>query len=382
MSEKGEILITMSDGDRARRYYNGIIIDFSGPRKVVSTSLLNGGYREDLKAVFNFNCLAEEMACRIKQESYEKEIAANAEAIGLNPTEVSGLTTAAWMEKAAIEEETFKDITVMAIVTAGIDSNATRIGDPASFYEETGKFVPIEPGTINILLHLSCDLPAGALTKCITLSSIAKAVTCEELLLGSLYSHGFATGSGTDGIIVVANPESTVKLTDVGEHSKLGELIGRVTKKAVRKALYNQSGVCAARSHKIRARIKRYGLTTGTLWDYYENNKDLFISHNIDTSKISLPTFEKIFDEYDDNSTAVIWCSQYLMILDQLETGMIEWAEAYRETGHISKHFWEDLGLIDIALLYRPDSRLESVEELIDQMKYVLLVALFKVQLY
>lgn len=33
-----------------------IVVRFSTPKKVLSTSLLNGGYREDIKGLFNYTC--------------------------------------------------------------------------------------------------------------------------------------------------------------------------------------------------------------------------------------------------------------------------------------------------------------------------------------
>ena len=47
------MIYRLSTGDSVQRYNKSIVIPFEGERKVLSTSPLNGGYREDLKAVFN-----------------------------------------------------------------------------------------------------------------------------------------------------------------------------------------------------------------------------------------------------------------------------------------------------------------------------------------
>ena len=46
-------LVELSTGDIAYRYEKSIVLFFAGKRKVLSTSLYNGGYREELVAVFN-----------------------------------------------------------------------------------------------------------------------------------------------------------------------------------------------------------------------------------------------------------------------------------------------------------------------------------------
>ena len=35
---------------------HSIVVRFYAPKKVLSTSLLNGGYREDIKGLFNYTC--------------------------------------------------------------------------------------------------------------------------------------------------------------------------------------------------------------------------------------------------------------------------------------------------------------------------------------
>ena len=46
-------LARLTTGDIAYRYDKSIVLVFSGRRKVLSTSLYNGGYHEDFEAVFN-----------------------------------------------------------------------------------------------------------------------------------------------------------------------------------------------------------------------------------------------------------------------------------------------------------------------------------------
>ena len=46
-------LVKLTTGDIAYRYDKSIALFFAGARKVLSTSLYNGGYHEDFTAVFN-----------------------------------------------------------------------------------------------------------------------------------------------------------------------------------------------------------------------------------------------------------------------------------------------------------------------------------------
>lgn len=173
------------------------------------------------------------------------------------------------MENAAVASMSFKELTVTAIVTGGIETNGGRVGDPADFYRPLEK--PDKFGTINIMLVLDCDMPAGTLTRALVTCTEAKTVAIQELLEGSKYSNGLATGSGTDTTIIVANSESPLYLEGAGKHSKLGELIGRVVKQAVKEALDKQSGLNPQKQHDAFRRWKRFGVTPGSMWQLYRD---------------------------------------------------------------------------------------------------------------
>lgn len=50
-----EHLCTLSTGDKVYFYDKSIVIYFQGARKVLSTSLYNGGYHDDYTAVYNYD---------------------------------------------------------------------------------------------------------------------------------------------------------------------------------------------------------------------------------------------------------------------------------------------------------------------------------------
>ena len=86
---------------------------------------------------------------------------------------------------------------------------------------------------------------------------------------GSKYSNGIATGSGTDQTIIIANSASELYMEGAGKHSKLGELIGKTVKNAVKKALAKQSGLTPTKQHDVFRRLKRFDIKPGDMWQAY-----------------------------------------------------------------------------------------------------------------
>ena len=256
-------LARLTTGDIAYRYDKSIVLVFSGPRKVLSTSLYNGGYHEDFEAVFNRDMTqGSGMPCESFAPTYVESMKIVAERLGLAPELTSGMGTAAHMENASIVSRSYKELTVTAIVTGGVETNGGRVGDPASYYKTAEK----KCGTINIMLVIDADLPPGILARALVTCTEAKTAALQELMAPSRYSTGLATGSGTDQTIVVANSESPLFVEGAGKHSKLGELIGLAVMAAVKEALKKQSGLTPAQQHDLLRRLRRFGVTEETLW--------------------------------------------------------------------------------------------------------------------
>lgn len=112
-------------------------------------------------------------------------------------------------------------------------------GDPPSYDELLGTNLKPTPGTINIMLfNIDAKLPCGVLNQAIITATDMKAVALQELQVGSHYSSGIATGSGTDTImVVVSNLDAPHPLYDAGKHSQLGSIIGRVVIEAYKKSI-------------------------------------------------------------------------------------------------------------------------------------------------
>jgi len=242
-----------------------LVVRFTESRKVLSTSWLNGGYRSDLHAVFNHQIPVEACESCHNGGSVREYLEGVARGLGFDPGTVTGLVTRAEMRNAAVITEQFQDLVVTAIVTAGIDKNGGRAGDPASYYEDGDSFEPIG-GTINTILVIGADLPEHAMARALMTAAEAKAAALQQLMARSLYSCGIATGSGTDMIAIVADPDSRLRLTDAGKHAKLGELIGRTVIQATTKALEMETGLSAESQRDVLVRLYRFGVTEESLW--------------------------------------------------------------------------------------------------------------------
>ena len=308
MSKRVE-LARISTGDIAYRYDKSIVVFFNGRRKVLSTSVYNGGYHEDFSAVFNHDgTRGAGMTCELLADTYVEHMRLIAKRLGLNPDTVTGMGTAAHMENVSVKSLSYEDLTVTAIVTGGIETNGGRVGDPADYFKKLEK--PDRPGTINIILVLDTDMPAGTLARALVTCTEAKTAAIQELMEGSHYSNGLATGSGTDQTMIVANADSELYLDGAGKHSKLGELIGKTVMAAVKEALNRQSGLNAASQHDLLKRLQRFGISEASVWaDYQASAKDacvrkplfleqLFMLKNEDVLVSYGVLYIHLYDEY------------------------------------------------------------------------------------
>ncbi len=279
------------DGLELHRQEKIIIAKFLVPHKVISTCRAAGGLSDDFRYVYNYQACEPaghpdapllNLAAQ-DPSAYRNEVA---KAHNLEPKLCATLMTAANMRHAAVSALSFKDLTVVAVVTAGVEGNAGRIGDPAGGYEGANGYEdltgssdfkknedPNKPGTINTMLFINKPLTAGALTRTIMTATEAKVAALQELAVNSRYSDGLATGTGTDQIAVAAAYDATwPPITSAGKHSKLGELIGKTVKEAVKASLLRQNGMTPSGQCSIKIHLERFGTDTQKLIDMIAAN--------------------------------------------------------------------------------------------------------------
>ncbi|MGE4529583.1 MAG: adenosylcobinamide amidohydrolase, partial [Rhodospirillaceae bacterium] len=247
-----------------------VSLRFRTPFKVVSTSAANGGLREGLDLVFNHQSCEPRLhdmpalhAAHRKAARYSAEMMNR---YGLAGSRAAGLGTAANMNNLCIAEESYRELSVVALATGGVETNAARAGDPASYYEYGGAFEkrgdlgPEKPGTINVIVLINTPLMEGALVRAVMTATEGKTAALQELSVPSRQSAGLATGTGTDQIAIAAPAAGGAALTSAGHHSVLGELIGRTVHDAVKQTLAFQNRLTAVGQGSVGRLLERFGM--------------------------------------------------------------------------------------------------------------------------
>jgi adenosylcobinamide amidohydrolase len=112
------------------------------------------------------------------------------------------------------------------VATVGL-GNALRVGDPA---------LPAASGTINLLCRLSVPLSPTAALEALTIAAEARTVAVREAALPSRRSGRFASGTGTD-CIVLAAPVGPAGAAYAGKHTAIGQVIGAAVGDAVARGI-------------------------------------------------------------------------------------------------------------------------------------------------
>jgi adenosylcobinamide amidohydrolase len=243
-----------------------LITELLVPHRVLSTSSRNGGQTENLRYLINHqSCEGTDHRERhthiagMGQEGYHD---AACQEIEIDGDQAAVMGTAANMNYAAVSQHRDDTMLVTAVVTAGVQGNATCVGDPATWREtETGwEKVPSVGGTINTILLINHSLTEGALARAVITMTEAKTAALQQLAIGSLYSKDLATGTGTDQFCIGAPLDARKPLSSTSPHAKLGELIGLAVKDATLEALRWQNGLEFSMTRSIFHALRRYGL--------------------------------------------------------------------------------------------------------------------------
>ena len=228
-----------------------LIIDFKVPMQILSTL---EGYRKKIKSVGNhyspppcWGIGHKDGLAKIRARIYK--------IIGMNRSDASFLFTGANMDNLSIQKIEFKDMTVYALVTAGVRSNALRMSrDSGNYYE---------PGTINIIILTNMSLTKRAMARAIISATEAKTAALLDMDIRSSAEpvKYRATGTGTDNIIIVKG--TGVEIDSTGGHSKMGELMAKAVYAGVKEAVCKQNGIKGSRN--IFQRINERGLSAHSL---------------------------------------------------------------------------------------------------------------------
>ncbi|MDQ3000305.1 MAG: adenosylcobinamide amidohydrolase [Fibrobacterota bacterium] len=277
-----------TEGFSLHRRGRFLSIHLKKPHLTLSTSHVNGGQSEQVTYLLNHqSCEGKGHMGRHDalegqgQEAYHRSTCGEA---GIPAEATAMMGTAANMQYASVREESFEEVSVWAVATAGVQGNAGRAGDPATWHESSGNGKPLHaiPGTINIMLLFNWPLLANALAGSVATLTEAKTAALLELAVPSRYSPHLATGTGTDQFCVTSPLDGARKpKTWTGKHSKLGEILGRAVTDAVKEALRWQNGLEPSHTRNLIHALGRFGLTEAGLLEaagmhLSEKDRDLF----------------------------------------------------------------------------------------------------------
>lgn len=255
---------------RSGRY---LLAELALPHCVLSTSVVNGGQTDHVRFLLNHQSCEgaghhdlHQLIAEIGYAGYHERICADA---SLPPEATVMMGTAANMNYAALATETDDEVEVIAVVTAGVEGNATCAGDPANWRETDAGMqkVPVHAGTINTMMLVTRPLTAGALARAATTLTEGKSAALQRLAVPSRQSMDLATGTGTDQFCI-ASPAGTEGVrTSTSPHVKLGELIGRAVRQATQEALRWQNGLEPSYTRGVFHALGRYGVKEATFID-------------------------------------------------------------------------------------------------------------------
>ncbi|MGC4083875.1 MAG: adenosylcobinamide amidohydrolase [Vicinamibacterales bacterium] len=256
-----------------RRSGRFVAVELREPHFVLSTSAKNGGLSSDLRWLVNHqSCEGTAHADRHKvitdvgMEGYHDAVCRE---IDIEPNASAVMGTAANMNYAAVATERDEDVAVTAVVTAGVEGNATTAGEPATWREtaEGMQKVPAYAGTINTILLVNQPLTLAALARAVVTMTEGKSAALQRLAVPSKLHIDLATGTGTDQYCLAAPQSGTRTLTSTSPHMKLGELIGAAARQATMEALRWQNGLEVSYTRGVFHALGRFGVREATVFE-------------------------------------------------------------------------------------------------------------------
>ncbi len=246
------------------------------------------------------------------------------------------LFTGADMKHLVLQSASFKEMKVTALVTAGVCSNAVRMGaEEGRYYELEEAGDSGKPGTINVIVLTNMRLTLRAMSRAVISACEGKSAALQDLDIRSVARPAFlqATGTGTDNVLVVEGRGQTIKHT--GGHSKMGELIARAVYEGVIEAVRRQNALTEKRSLFHRLQERRVTV--------YSFLKDCRIDKGIAVSSLLAPVedllLEKRYAAFVENSLALsdAWQRRQLSSLESFKN----WCRRIAE--EIAGHPLEDV---------------------------------------
>jgi len=213
-------------GVKAEIRQRNVVIQSVSPLRALSSSILNRSYAR-FKAIVN-NQIPEDYAHANPKKLFLETV----EHLGL-PERTLGLVTTVDVNNVSVVSKKHKKLIVCAVVTAGV-LNPASAGDKAP--EE------MLSNTINIILLIDGNLTQHCMVNAVMTATEAKSAALRDLDIRSRLSTELATGTTSDMIAVACTGRGR-PIMFAGTATKLGELIGKTVKEAVKTAIQKQHGI-------------------------------------------------------------------------------------------------------------------------------------------
>ena len=320
---------------------DSLVINLKNNNNLLISSWLNGGICHNFENVVNLTVDGTDYDDLLNAnfDNFQKKKFLN---LGLNPDKTAGLLTSACMDNYAISVKKYEELKVTTVVTAGADKNAVKAGDKASFYEYNNKYLT-HFGTINIITIIDANLEDGSLVTAAITATEAKTSVLQDLKIESQYSSGIATGTGTDGICLISNKNSTNHLENAGKHSKLGELIAKSVYEATKEALYLQTFMSEDFQRTVLSRLSRFNITFD---DFYNQ-----------VSSLDKSVYLERFYYFNKNSENVALVSSILNLIDEVQLGLLDLKDILNPVNIL---------LTSCLQVSIENKKIESIEDILD----------------
>lgn len=206
---------------------NVLAITSQTPLSTVSSAIHNGGGLKTTKIIINSQ-VTDEYGDRHLHDDPTRFVLESFKKLGFNEGFV-GMVTYANVADFALVSKTDGDIAVSVVATAGCTHS-----------ESAGEKIAVQKieGTINIIVVIDGNPVESCLVSTLITATEAKTAALRELDLRSRYSGNEATGTITDAMVVAETGKGAPILYG-GPASKLGQLVGYCTRKAVKDAVMN-----------------------------------------------------------------------------------------------------------------------------------------------
>lgn len=223
------------DGVVLNKTSDYVHVEFSHPRRALSSAVLNGGLcwaSHWLNYKVPLNCPLEVEEPMVTLQNYARNKGWQGDTVGM--------MTAASMNSLRVHSTEIEGETIAVLSTTGI-ANALRAGDSADYGLQ--QEVVREVGTINTAIITSATLSDAAMVETHMIATEAKAAVFQQLGIKSTVSDGIATGTGTDASLVVSGQSATA-IRFAGKHTVFAQQVARLTMASIADSL--KSVECAA----------------------------------------------------------------------------------------------------------------------------------------